>query len=211
MTTKRHPAARLQRWIIVLMSIFALPILAHEGHGAETSPGATSMISDNMTILGESGVSEPADNASPMLASDLPIYRTIKYAGKFHVLVIHFPIAFLLAAAAAQWHVVLRNLGQPLVGVLLWTGTIGAVFAAALGWMYAYDSVYFGDDAALLSKHRWLGTSVAVLAASTLIGRPKLNPMGMAITLTLCAALVVAAAHYGGSLVYGPDYLVPAP
>lgn len=183
MKTKHHPSSLLQRWIIVWLMIFAFPVLAQE----------------------------TADPTTSVLAPDSSLYRAIKYVGKFHVLVIHFPIAFLLGAAVAQWHVVLRNHGQPLVGALLWAGTIGAVFAAALGWMYAYDSVYFGDDAALLSWHRWLGTSVALLAASTLIGRPKLNPMGMAITLTLCAALVVAAAHYGGSLVYGPDFLVSAP
>lgn len=208
MTTKRHPAARLQRWIIVLMSIFALPILAHEGHGAETSPGATSMISDNMTILGESGVSEPADNASPMLASDLPIYRTIKYAGKFHVLVIHFPIAFLLAAAAAQWHVVLRGRGKSVVRVLLWTGAIGAVVAAALGWMYAYDSVYFGDDEKLLFWHRWLGTSTAAVSLFVLLLRRRLTAVPLALALSVCAGLVAVAAHYGASLVYGPDFLL---
>ncbi len=81
------------------------------------------------------------------LSSDSNLYRGIKYAGKFHLLFIHFPIAFLLGAVVGQWVAVIRKTApSTIVRVFLWAGATGAVIAAALGWMFAYDTVYFGDS-----------------------------------------------------------------
>jgi len=92
---------------------------------------------------------------------------------------------------------------------MLWFGALGAVAAATLGWMYAYDSVYFGEeDIKLLFWHRWLGTGTAVLALVVLSLRKKLGPKSLAVALTLCVGLVAAAAHFGASLVYGPEFLL---
>ncbi len=75
---------------------------------------------------------------------------------------------------------------------MLWFGTLGAVASAALGWMYAYDSIYFGDDEHLLFGHRSLGTGTAAVALIVLLLRNKLGPKALAVTLTLCAGLVAA-------------------
>lgn len=139
------------------------------------------------------------------------VYRSIKYSGKFHPLLVHFPIAFLLAAAAMQWFLIIsspsRNYIPPVVTTMLWFGTVGAVLAASLGWAYAYDSVYFGEDGELLFLHRWLGTATAIAAVCLLSIRRFLKPLQVAIFLSVLAALVGAASHYGGSLLYGIDYL----
>ena len=139
---------------------------------------------------------------------DQILYNSIKYIGKFHLMVIHFPIAFLLAGGLVQWYQVIYKKGGSLVPVLLWFGAVGAAAAATIGWMYAYDSVYFGEDDNLLFWHRWLGTGTAILALTVLSLRNKLSPKALAIALTLCAGLVTAAAHFGASLVYGPDFLM---
>jgi hypothetical protein len=137
-----------------------------------------------------------------------PLYKAVKYTGKFHVMVIHFPIAFLLGAMVVQWFRVLRGNGDSVVAVMLWFGTLGAVAAAALGWMYAYDSVYFGESENILFWHRWLGTGIATVSVVVLILHRKLSPKGLAVALTISAGLVGIAAHYGASLVYGSDFLL---
>ena len=122
-------------------------------------------------------------------------------------MVLHFPIAFLLAAMLVQWYGLITGRGDGIVAVLLWFGTFGAIAAAALGWMYAFDSVYFGDDEQILLWHRWLGTGTAVVAVVVALARKRLGPKALALALTICAGLVAAAAHFGASLVYGADFL----
>ncbi|MGB0991783.1 MAG: DUF2231 domain-containing protein [Akkermansiaceae bacterium] len=136
-------------------------------------------------------------------------YRTIKYAGKFHPIAVHFPIAFLLGAAFMQWIFVFSKKQQipPIVTTMLWMGTLGAISAASLGWAYAYDSMYFGEeDLQLLKNHRWLGTGTAVAAVITLLLKHFIKrPLFLALLLSVLAVLVGASAHYGGSLTYGVD------
>jgi hypothetical protein len=62
-------------------------------------------------------------------------YRTIKFAGKFHPIAVHFPIAFLLGAVFMQWVFVFskRQKIPPIVTTMLWMGTLGAIGATALG------------------------------------------------------------------------------
>lgn len=144
---------------------------------------------------------------SSSVAGNSMLYRSIKYAGKYHIMVLHFPIAFLLAAALVQWYRVATGCGGDVAMTLLWFGAIGAIIAAALGWMHAYDSVYFGDDEKLLFWHRWLGTGTASVALIVLLARNRLGSRPLAIVLTLCAGMVTAAAHFGASLVYGADFL----
>lgn len=138
-------------------------------------------------------------------------YRSIKYSGKFHPVLVHFPIAFLLGAALMQWLFVMSKRQQipPTVSAMLWMGTVGAILAAALGWAYAYDSMYFGEDEQILFLHRWLGTATATAAVIALILKYRVTffskPISLALLLTFLAVLVGAAAHYGGYLLYGVD------
>lgn len=147
-------------------------------------------------------------NSEPVAGEGKPpmIYRCVKYAGKFHLLALHFPIALLLAAMFAQWRVVFTGRGGEVPRALLWSGALGAVVTAVLGWMYAYDSIYVEDDERILFLHRWIGSSAAVFALAILIIRKHLGPRSLAILLSLCAALVAAAAHHGASLAYGTDF-----
>lgn len=149
---------------------------------------------------------EAAEEPSPVAAESV-LHQSIKYVGKYHLMVLHFPIAFLLAAMLMQWYGLITGRGDGTVAVLFWFGTLGAIAAAVLGWMYAYDSVYFGDDEQLLLWHRWLGTGTAVIAVVVALSRKRLSPKALALALTICAGLVAAAAHFGASLVYGADFL----
>ena len=170
------------------------------------SPGRADEI-EAMSAATSGEVVQADEESAPGIPTDSMLYRSIKYAGKYHLLAIHFPIALLLMATAVQWYSVATGRGGSLVPPLLGFGTVGAVAAAALGWMYAYDSVYFGDDEGLLFLHRWLGTSTAVSAVLVLLLKKRLGAKSFSLALTLCGALVAIAAHFGASLVNGADFL----
>lgn len=183
---------RLGAIVATILFLGLAPVRADEAH-------------DKASPAGEGGADE---TSALFMESGSPLYRVVKYLGKYHVMVIHFPIALLLGAAVAQWFRVARGTGDSVVAAMLWPGALGAVAAVALGWMYAYDSVYFGEDADLLFWHRWLGTGTATVTVIVLALRRKLTPKPLAAALTLCAVLVGITAHYGASLVHGSDFLL---
>ena len=194
----RLKALSLMSLIAIVFTICA-PL--RRGQAAEVAPGQSA------SGAGESrAMDKSVEKPSPVAAESI-LHRSIKYVGKYHLMVLHFPIAFLLAAMLVQWYGLITGRGDGIVAPLLWLGTFGAIAAAALGWMYAYDSVYFGDDEQILLWHRWMGTGTAVVAVVVALARKRLGPKALALALTICAGLVAAAAHYGASLVYGADFL----
>lgn len=191
------PCSELLGLMVITAAIFtftALPVHADDSHDRPASPSI-------------SETSDAEEIEAPLIDPDSTLYQIVKYTGKFHLMVLHFPIAFLLGCALGQWYRVTSGNGDKVVATMLWFGSIGAVGAAILGWMYAYDSVYFGDDEKTLFWHRWLGTGTAAVTLVVLLLRRKLGPKSLAIALTICAGLVAAAAHFGASLVYGTDFL----
>jgi len=142
------------------------------------------------------------------------IERLTRFLGKFHPLVVHFPIALLLGAVLAElisW--VGRYEKFDIVGrFCLWLGVFGAVAAAPLGWLAAMHANYPQLER-ILEWHRWSGTSVATLAILTLIvsevshrKKRKILKMLYRGLLLLVAILVGMSSHFGATLIYGPDY-----
>jgi len=82
--------------------------------------------------------------------------------GKYHPLIVHFPIALLLTAAFAQVLNIRSKKGayDNAVTVLVWTGALGALGAGVLGWMHS--GPVQANENAVMSIHRWLGTTLLV-------------------------------------------------
>jgi uncharacterized membrane protein len=134
--------------------------------------------------------------------------------GRLHPLLVHFPIALILLAAAAEivaavtdaapWHVVAI--------ASLRVGAISAVTAASAGWLMARMPGV--DPSATLEWHRWLGTTTAVVAVmavwvTTAGERSKATRWIDWFALLSAAACVAATGHLGGMLVWGADFLRP--
>lgn len=152
-----------------------------------------------------------------------PGRRMLRFVGKMHPLLAHFPIALIFAATMAElaW----LRLRQPwLTGAVRFCvtgGALGAVAAGGLGWINAY----FHTASALLTTHRWLGV-FAILWMVPLVllceRGVRAAPVSLNATsftdwtgrsrrrfeaaLFAGALLIGVAAHLGGSLVYGADY-----
>jgi mono/diheme cytochrome c family protein len=139
--------------------------------------------------------------------------RLLGWLGKFHVTVIHFPIALLLTAAAVEAWCLLRRRREPWPPVRFYVlfGAAGAVVAAGLGWLLADASGFGIGSPQLLALHRWLGTGaaawsvgVALLSEWDVYRRRRGWPFRLA--LWAGAALIGSAAHFGGILVHGEDF-----
>jgi mono/diheme cytochrome c family protein len=137
------------------------------------------------------------------------IRRILAGAGKFHLLLLHFPVALLIVAALADLWASARKEPGPSAAVRFCVvlGAAAAVPTALLGWAYALAG-HGTSQPATLMWHRWLGTGVAVWAVATAVvvergaRQGKHGSVGQLMVL-LGAFLVGAAAHFGGTLIHG--------
>ncbi len=175
------------------------------GHG-EHGHGSTEAQAHGSDERSEHGDSEH-DHSDHGESGSSPIVLLL---GKLHVLSVHFPVA--LIPFAAFLAIVSQLLRKPafkqLADLSMFAGTLAAVVAAVMGWVAASQSSYPDNLSVILEYHRWLGTSVAtftVLVSAFVVFRPKTRcriPLYVVLAL-----LVFTAGHFGGSLIYGPDYL----
>lgn len=136
----------------------------------------------------------------------------IGWIGKFHIVIIHFPIALIvLAASCALYH---KKWPRPHLQAMALLCThiamLSAVVATALGWATWTQAAYPGSETILLF-HQYLGTATALICivASIAAGRSleqARHPRIWFYTIILGAILVSITGHFGGALVYGSDY-----
>ncbi len=162
---------------------------------------------ENPSDAGHSEMSEAAHDHSAHEETTNPF---IALMGKLHVVVIHFPIALIPFAALLQmgWVFTRKQELRKMASLAYCSGTLAAFFAAAMGWVAASQSSY-PSLASTLEYHRWLGTSLALLAVagSFVVIRNRSSFFATTIYLAL-ALLVLVTAHFGGSLIYGPGYFM---
>lgn len=140
----------------------------------------------------------------------------LRFLGRFHPLVLHFPVVLLLLAFFVellrflplpwkQW----SSVGSP----LLILAAISACITATLGVLLAANE---GHQGLLVERHRFLGISVALLAVVAVglsyIARAQAYKSKVTISIfwislsSACVAMLFAA-HDGGSMVHGKSYL----
>jgi len=161
---------------------------------------------------------EPDLGASPEAPQDAePPSKPdpLRYVGRFHPPMVHFPIALILAAAFAEFLFMMtgRPAFESASGFMTSMGAWTAVAAASLGWFSAIGAGYKGELEGVLSVHRWVGTATAAIATAawvlSLLARRKQTRglrWGFRATLLLASILVASAGFYGGLLVFGTDH-----
>lgn len=142
------------------------------------------------------------------------------FAGRFHPLLVHLPIGFLLIAALLE--VGRRTNGiqvssSTIAFILLWSA-MGATLACVAGYLLSLGGGY---DAELLDRHKWQGIGVAAFAwLAWVVSFDKVRktiPLSSAVylgTFGLAVLLTMTAGHDGGSLTHGEGYLtqhIPEP
>ncbi len=173
---------------------------------------------EKTTLTGEevlSGHDHEHDHATGH-GSPTGLPRVMQFMGKFHPLLVHFPIALILMAVLAEILSAVIPRQQLFSGAARFcivTGAGGAIAAAILGWTAGAFAVYPDDLATVLFRHRWLGVSTAILSSITaLLGELKLKYnqqkliTAYRVCLIVCAVVVGVTGHFGATLVYGLEY-----
>jgi uncharacterized membrane protein len=135
------------------------------------------------------------------------------FIGRFHPMIVHFPIGLLLLAALLEAFSMLRPFRavRHATAFVLFLGAVSAVGAVVVGYLLSLQGGY---DEELLSRHKWLGFTVAVgaMAAAYLKIRgwgrgSKLLHRTYQGVLLATVGVLMAAGHLGGSLTHGSGYL----
>jgi uncharacterized membrane protein len=135
------------------------------------------------------------------------------YIGKFHPLLVHFPIALVLAAAAAELVVLAtpRQAWRTVAVANIRAAAALGVVTAITGWLFASSPLV--DASPSLEWHRWLGLAGAAgaigaaLLSSRLHGSSRRTAFVYRLTLFVTALLVAITGHLGGTLVWGAEFL----
>ncbi|MCW5515847.1 c-type cytochrome domain-containing protein [Muriicola sp. Z0-33] len=132
------------------------------------------------------------------------------FIGRFHPLIVHLPIGFLLLAILIEWYqgskAKKKNNSFIRVGWLL--GALSAIAAAICGWLLAASGNYPEAD---IFWHRWLGIGLAIVAiAGWWLKRDssKISKLANNAITLLVVSLLLIEGHLGGNLTHGADYLL---
>ncbi len=134
----------------------------------------------------------------------------ILFIGRFHPVLVHLPIGFLLIAVLLE---IGRYTGRISVDavvtrfILFWSA-VSATLACGAGYLLSLGGGY---EERLLEAHMWKGIGVAAFAwTAWLVQFLKVRAGGKPVYLFsfgLAVLLTFAAGHDGGSLTHGNDYL----
>ncbi|MDP4283198.1 MAG: c-type cytochrome domain-containing protein [Bacteroidota bacterium] len=130
-----------------------------------------------------------------------------EFIGRFHVLLVHLPIGFLLIGLLLQWLSVHEKyqISKEVIKVIIFCGMIAAVFSCITGYLLSLSGDY---NESLLGWHMWMGISVAsisfLLFARLISGRLDIWYKVLSVALLI---VIFITGHLGGSLTHGSDYL----
>jgi len=130
-----------------------------------------------------------------------------EFIGRFHVLLVHLPIGFLLIGLLLQWLSSKEKyqVSQQVIKVVILCGMIAAIVSCITGYLLSLNGDYDED---LVGWHMWMGISVAsisfLLYAKIISGRFDIWYKILSVALLI---VIFITGHLGGSLTHGSDYL----
>lgn len=124
----------------------------------------------------------------------------LAWVGRWHPLILHFPIVLLLIA------IFLGLTGKIIPRKLLLVATLTALITAVSGFFLGKET---GSKSDLLFWHQWLGGGVAIVSAIWywLDGRQMKNKLYSKIVQVALVGLIIFTGHYGGMVTHGEDFL----
>jgi mono/diheme cytochrome c family protein len=133
--------------------------------------------------------------------------------GRFHLMVLHFPIALILMVPVFEvlGRIPEMNYLKPGAFALLVCSVGFSAMACVLGFMLAVGE---GDSGGLLVNHMWAGIATTVIMSTALIVREFHTESGRPFFFGLYSMLLAAGvvtltvgSHHGASLVHGDGFL----
>lgn len=129
------------------------------------------------------------------------------FLGRFHPLLVHLPIGFIIIALVMEFIPNRNSRTQRIVWFLCF---LASLFSIISGLQLSSASSY---PDALLGRHKWIGIAICILSflfwalhGNILSGRKKL---GTVLKWALFLLLIMGG-HFGGQLTHGNSYLIDA-
>jgi uncharacterized membrane protein/mono/diheme cytochrome c family protein len=135
------------------------------------------------------------------------------FFGRFHPIMVHLPIGFLLIAALLELDRLVRKraVSPNTITIILFWSAVSATLACVFGYLLSLGGGY---DPETLNDHKWQGIGVAVFAwvawavkYERIGSRLRIGQLLYVPALGLAVLLLLSAGHHGGSLTHGSDYL----
>ena len=132
------------------------------------------------------------------------------FLGRFHPLLVHLPIGFLIIAGIFGWLSSIEKYAnlKSAYQLSLLLGAISAVLAIILGFLLEGSGDY---DAEALGWHKWMGIALAVIAIALYFINVKPFKLSInranQVAIPLMLVLLVFTGHFGGNLTHGSQYL----
>jgi uncharacterized membrane protein len=130
------------------------------------------------------------------------------FIGRFHPLIVHLPIGFLLLAIVfyfLSFSAYFNSLKNS-IPYILFFGTISALLSVIVGWLLASKGGYNED---VLSWHKWLAIALVIIsfalwAWSVWGNKNKRITTSLMVTVLI---LISVTGHLGGTLTHGDRYM----
>lgn len=136
-----------------------------------------------------------------------------QFLGRFHPLIVHLPIGLIVLVPLLEIGGRFRPALREAAGFVLPLAAMACVGAVCLGYLLAYGE---GASGAVLTRHMWGGIALTIGTFLCCLLRPFWTSPGASrgwhlaypAALTVVLALLSWAAHQGGSLTHGDNYLL---
>jgi len=132
------------------------------------------------------------------------------FLGRFHSVVVHLPIGFLILAGLMELLAYLKITEQldKAVSLSLLVGALSSVLAVILGLLLATSGAYPEES---LYWHRFLGIAVGLVSVLAWLAKSKFVPIApkqYSWILIVLITMVFITGHLGGVITHGSNYLV---
>lgn len=157
---------------------------------------------------------EAHEGHSSFLSTDSDFFLNFfSAAGRFHLLLLHFPIALIVMTVVAEWLWIWFGglMFSQAARFMIFAAAIFAPITALLGLAFGYGQHYEGLSLDLFVWHRYFGLLTAGLAILTAILRERYarelssSLTSYYISLFLLFLSVSLTGAFGGSLTFGLD------
>jgi len=128
------------------------------------------------------------------------------FAGRFHPLLVHLPIGFLLLGIIFLWLSRSERYVMPanILRTVWLLGALSALASAVTGYLLSLSAAY---DADTVNWHMWMGIAVTIVSFFLFLNPTVFKRKIPYVLSVLLLLLLTVTGHLGGTLTHGEGYL----